>query len=170
MSNKPLCSVVFAVVVMCCCQATAAEVRMVNVVPYSEHAEIAENVRRECVQIQEQLAHFTREYAAGNGITINLLDEVSSSDPGRVLLIEIDDAVSSGNAFTGHRKFTRISGELYQDGERIAGFKGRRNSGGGAFGGYKGSCSVLGRTVKVLGRDVAGWLNNPSDGARLGDM
>jgi hypothetical protein len=147
-----------------------AEVRMVSTVPYSDGAEIAENVRRECVRIQEQLAEFTREYAAGNGIEVVLLDEVSSDDPGRVLVVQIEDAVSMGNAFSGHRKFTRISGELFQDGERVAGFRGRRNSGGGAFGGYKGSCSVLGRTVKVLGRDVANWLNNPTDGARLGDM
>lgn len=170
MSCNNLCGLVLAITVMICSMTAGAEVRMVNVVPYSENAEIAENIRRECVRIQEQLAQFTHEYAASNGITVTLVDDVSSSDPGRVLLVEIDDAVSMGNAFTGHRKFTRISGELYQDGERVAGFKGRRNSGGGAFGGYKGSCSVLGRTVKVLGRDIANWLDNPSDGARLGDM
>jgi hypothetical protein len=148
----------------------AAEVRMVSSVPYSENAEIAENIRRECVQIQEQLAHFTQEYAASNGLEVTLVDQVTAGDPGKVLIVHIEDAVSMGNAFSGHRKFTRISGELFEDGERIAGFHGRRNSGGGAIGGYKGSCSVLGRTVKALGRDVANWLNNPSDGARLGDM
>jgi hypothetical protein len=163
-------SLTSAAALLICSMASADEVRMVSIVPYSEHAEIADNILKECAEIQEQLAHFSREYAAENGITVTLVDEVSSSDPGRVLLVEIDDAVSMGNPFTGHRKFTRISGELYQDGERIAGFKGRRNSGGGVFGGYKGSCSVLGRTVKVLGRDVAEWLNNPADGARLGDM
>ena len=41
---------------------------------------------------------------------------------------------------------------------------------GGAFAGYKGSCSVLGRTVKAMGKDVAQWLKAPTDEAALGDM
>ena len=35
-----------------------------------------------------------------------------------------------------------------------------RNSGGGFGGGYKGSCSVLGRCTKALGKDIAGWLRD----------
>ena len=33
-----------------------------------------------------------------------------------------------------------------------------RNSMGGMFGGFKGSCSVLNRTAKVLGADLAKWI------------
>jgi hypothetical protein len=40
---------------------------------------------------------------------------------------------------------------------------------GGAFAGFKGSCSVLGRTVEALGEDIGGWLAAPRDGASLGD-
>lgn len=87
-----------------------------------------------------------------------------------MLQVEIVDAVSMGNAFIGHQKYARIEGTLYEDGRKVASFKGRRNSMGGAFAGYKGSCSVLGRTMKALGKDVADWLKNPTDGARLGDM
>ena len=29
---------------------------------------------------------------------------------------------------------------------------------GGMFGGFKGSCSVLNRTAKVLGTDLAKWI------------
>ncbi len=83
---------------------------------------------------------------------------------------EITDAVSMGNPFLGHHKFTRVDGTLYESGRAVASFKGRRNSMGGAFGGFKGPCSVLGRTVKVLGQDIATWLKRPVDGARLGDM
>jgi hypothetical protein len=75
-----------------------------------------------------------------------------------------------GNAFIGHSKYSRISGALYQDGDRVAGFRAVRASMGGAFAGYKGSCSVLGRTMKALGKDIAQWLTNPDDGAELGDM
>jgi hypothetical protein len=41
---------------------------------------------------------------------------------------------------------------------------------GGAFGGFKGSCSVLGRTVKALGKDIAQWLVQPAKGSQLGDL
>jgi len=58
---------------------------------------------------------------------------------------------------------------LYKNGKRQAGFTASRVSGGGAFGGFKGSCSVLGRTVKILGSDVSLWLLHPVDGAHLGD-
>jgi len=37
------------------------------------------------------------------------------------------------------------------------------------FAGFKGTCSIMGRCVKALGRDVAEWLQSPSKGAVLGD-
>jgi hypothetical protein len=45
-------------------------------------------------------------------------------------------------------------------------FRGER----GAFAGFKGSCSVLGHTVKALGSDIADWLVKPSEDADLGDL
>ena len=88
---------------------------------------------------------------------------------GRALQLEIVDAVSMGNAWTGHQKYTKVSGTLYENGRRVAGFKARRNSMGGMWGGYKGSCSVLGRTVEAIGEDIGEWLEQPKDGASLGD-
>ncbi len=41
---------------------------------------------------------------------------------------------------------------------------------GGLFAGFKGSCSVLGRTVKAIGKDIAEWLVNPVLDADLGDL
>jgi hypothetical protein len=163
-------SAVIIAAVMVATGAQAGDVSIARSVPYGAEAEVAEKVRTECVGLQGQLADFTREFAAAKGVQVSLHDEVSAQTPGRVLLMQIDDAVSMGNAFIGHQKYTRISGELYQDGERVAGFRARRNSMGGAFAGYKGSCSVLGRTVRALGRDVGDWLAAPVDGARLGDM
>lgn len=160
----------FTSLVLCSATLLASDINMVRQVPYAENAEIAENIRSECGRIQSQLSEFTQQFAERHNIRIVLSDRVANNDPGRNLIVEIDDAVSMGNAFTGHNKFTRISGALYEDGELVASFRARRNSGGGAFGGYKGSCSVLGRTVRTLGRDIADWLDNPRDGARLGDM
>ena len=42
-------------------------------------------------------------------------------------------------------------------------------SGGGVFGGYKGTCAIIGRGARAIGRDISTWLGNPTDGAELGD-
>ncbi|WP_108062378.1 hypothetical protein [Poseidonibacter lekithochrous] len=59
--------------------------------------------------------------------------------------------VSNGNAFLGHNKSTRVKGVLYKEGNKIASFS-------GFSAGFKGSCSVLGRTVDALGEDISVWL------------
>jgi hypothetical protein len=148
----------------------AQPVTMARSVPYADDAEISSKVRSECVKLQDQLAEFIREYGKANGVDVRLVDDPTRNGPGRVLEVEIVEAVSMGNAFIGHQKFTRVGGTLFDDGKQVASFRARRNSMGGAFGGYKGSCSVLGRTVKALGQDIAQWLRNPQDGGRLGDM
>ena len=84
-------------------------------------------------------------------------------------MVSITEAVSSGNAFIGHRKYSSIKGTLYNNGKKEAGFTAARLSGGGMWAGFKGSCSVLGRTVQGLGSDVTLWLKHPVDGAHLGD-
>ena len=146
-------------------QAAAQGLQLQRPVPYAEDNDIADNIKQEC-RINEQLADFVKQYA---GEEIVFTDGAVDTASGRALQLEISDAVSMGNAWLGHQKFTKVRGTLFEDGEKIASFKGRRNSMGGAFAGYKGSCSVLGRTVEVLGEDIGGWLKAPKDGANLGD-
>jgi hypothetical protein len=150
--------------------ALAASVRVASSAPYAEDAEISSKIRTECVQLQTQLPAYTAQFGKEFGVEVALADDVSPRDAGRVLQLEIYEAVSMGNAFIGHQKYSKVRGTLFEDGQEVAGFKGMRNSMGGAFGGYKGSCSVLGRTVKALGKDIAQWLVNPQDGALLGDL
>lgn len=149
--------------------ASADEIQMARSIPYAEDAEIAGKITRECT-LQTQLADFIKEYATKGGHQIRLVDSVDEAAEGKVLVIEIRDAVSEGNAFLGHRKSTSARGKLLENGVEIASFKVRRNSMGGAFAGYKGSCSVLGRTVKIMGQDIAQWLNAPTMDAMLGDL
>lgn len=137
-------------------------------IPYKKGGRIARNIKREC-KLNIQLSQFIDEYADSYGINVVRASNVKKSDAGKVLIVEITDAISSGNAFIGHRKSTNIVGTLYNNGKSMGSFEGLRVSGGGAFGGFKGSCSVLGRTVKALGKDVANWLKNPRDNAFLGD-
>ena len=145
--------------------ASAQSIQMQRPVPYAEDNDISDNIKTEC-RIGEQLADFIKDFGGDVEFTAGTVD---ASAPGRVLQLEIVDAVSMGNAWLGHQKFTKVKGTLYSGGQKVASFKGRRNSMGGAFAGYKGSCSVLGRTVKALGEDIAGWLKNPVDGAAMGD-
>lgn len=142
-------------------------IKIQKVIPYAKGNHIAGNIKSEC-DLNLQLSDFIAAAAGKNGMTI-VQGKPTAKDRGHVLLVEITDAISSGNAFIGHRKFTSIRGTLYKDGKVLAGFQARRNSMGGFWGAYKSSCSVLGRTVKTLGSDVARWLHSPVNGANLGD-
>ncbi|MGV8960239.1 MAG: hypothetical protein ACOH1V_07605 [Stenotrophomonas sp.] len=145
--------------------AAAEPVKMQRPVPLMEDNDISTAIKQEC-EIGERLAQFVQKYSKQ---PIEFSDAAPALDNGRVLQLEIVDAVAMGNAWLGHQKYTKVRGTLYQDGVKLASFKGRRNSMGGAFAGFKGSCSVLDRTIKGLGEDVAGWLENPADGVNLGD-
>ena len=148
--------------------AQAQEISMAKLTKYESDNDIPLKIINECTSLGTKLSKFTQSYAKKKGIQINLVDSVSTSS-GKTLKVEISDAVSAGNAFIGHSKYVAIKGSLWENGKKIGSFRGRRSSGGGAFGGYKGSCSVLGRCVKTLGKDIAGWLANPVDGARIGE-
>jgi len=145
--------------------ALAGPLQMQRPVPLAEDNDISQAVKQECA-LGEQLADFIKEYAQE---PVEFTEGEPDTSNGRVLKLEIVDAVSMGNAFMGHQKSTRVRGTLYQDGEKVASFKARRNSMGGAFAGFKGSCSVLGRTIKVVGQDIGQWLRAPVDGMNLGD-
>lgn len=143
-------------------------IKIQKMIPFQKGARIAVNIRNEC-NLQDQLSSFIKAYSLGEGIGIVRKNRISKKSKGKTLIVAITDSVSSGNAFIGHRKFTSIKGALYNSGKKQAGFTASRLSGGGAFAGFKGSCSVLGRTVKTLGSDVSLWLMHPVDGAHLGD-
>ncbi len=148
--------------------ASVASVAVMEDIPYKKGSKVALNIRQECI-ITKQLSEFTKSYAKEQGIDVTRTKKLNTKAKGKNLKIEITEAVSQGNAFIGHRKYTAIEGTLYDGGKKVSGFTAARVSGGGFFGAYKGSCSVLGRTVQTLGKDVAGWLKSPVDGAHLGD-
>ena len=139
-------------------------------VPFADEAIIAGKIKKEC-DIQNQLADYLEEYAREEQkIEVKFSSALNIEASGMVLDMQIKDAVSEGNPFIGHRKSTLVAGKLYRDGQLIGSFAARRNSMGGMFAGYKGSCSVLGRTVKSLGKDIAEWLKAPTMDAQLGDL
>ena len=143
-------------------------IKVQKAIRFAKGSRVASNIKNECA-LQTKLSNFVEAYSVGDGIGVIRARKVTKKTKGKALVISITDAVSSGNAFIGHRKFVSIKGTLYNNGKKKSSFTAARVSGGGAFGGFKGSCDVLGRTVKVLGQDVSLWLKHPVDGAHLGN-
>lgn len=164
--SKPMTAMIWLVACLASSGAFAQELQVQRPVPYSEDNDISDAIKNEC-KIGEVLADSIKSHSPEKVKFIGAGD--SAGDRGRVLRVEIVDAVSAGNAFIGHQKFTKIKGTLLQDGVKVASFKARRNSMGGAFAGFKGSCAVLDRTVNVLGEDIGEWLKSPKDGVALGN-
>lgn len=148
---------------------SAKAIRVQQSTPYANNGTNDPAVMRECT-INTQLPEFIREYAATKGLDVALIPEINAKAKGKNLVIDFTTTRSGGNAFIGHYKYTQIKAVLYENGKQIADLTAARRSGGGAFAGFKGSCSVMGRTVKALGNDVAVWLQNPMPGMRMGDI
>ena len=116
--------------------AKISTVKVQSSIPYAEGSMIAANIKKDC-KINTQLADFIFSYSADKGIAVSLQDQVTGSSGGQELVLEITKAVSSGNAFIGHSKYTSIKGSLYNDGNKQASFTAARISRGGFFGGFK---------------------------------
>lgn len=136
---------------------------------FNEDAEVPKAVLEEC-KLDGEMPRAVAESALNAGTTVNFAEKVDGTEPGRVLWMEIADVMSDGNGFIGHRKSITVKGKLYEDGKVVGSFKDRRSSMGGAFGGFKGSCSVLVRTANAIGEDIAHWLAAPKMDDKLGDL
>ncbi len=136
-------------------------------IQFAEGVAVRDAVRQECL-LQGKLAIFIKQFSSSNYSNI-ITDADSIPANAEVLKIEIDGLTGpKGGAWSGG-KMVSIHGSLMRNGTEIGDFKARRVSGGGFFGGYKGTCAILGRCVKTLGKDVANWLQNPTKNAVLGD-
>ena len=133
---------------------------------FAEASGASAKVKDECT-LETRLPKFIQDYAKSMNVT--LAEDVSDSTEGRVLHMEIVNVIgASGGAWSGAKSVT-VDGKLTENGEVIGTFVARRYSGGGAFAGMKGTCSILGRCIKALGSDIAKWLANPTMDAKLGN-
>jgi len=140
-------------------------IKLLRSVGYSEGAFVRPEIKSEC-ELANKVPEWIQLYAAKKGIQIELVDALPAS--GTVLELEIADAIETGNAWTGRQKGLVIQGRLLENGQLKGNFRGRRMTSGGFFGGYKGTCSFLGRCAKTLGSDVAEWLQAPATGSNIG--
>jgi len=107
------------------------------------------------------------EYLAAYSKQVRLVDRPSGA--GRILELHISEVhAPGGGAFSGP-KWMSVRGTLRDNGAVIGTFRAKRISSGGAFGQFKGTCSIIARSAKVIGRDIAGWLEAPTKDAKLGN-
>jgi len=143
-------------------------VLLIQEVSFGKEAVVSDAVRREC-NLPEKLAQFIKENAAGQYASIVISASVTPADE-QVLKIEIENLMGSGGGAWSGAKMVQIKGVLTKNGKQLGDFKARRVSSGGAFAEFKGTCAILGRCVETLGKDVAGWLKNPTPNAVLGNL
>ena len=63
-----------------------------------------------------------------------------------------------------------IEGKLMEGGKTIGSFTGQRGSRGGMMAGLTGTCYILERCARALGKDIAHWLKAPSMDSRIGEL
>ena len=147
--------------------AMAANTLTITTPTFAKSAVVPTPVQTEC-QLPEKLASFIESY-----VPKKAFDAVQISDrggSGKVLVVEITDLIGTGGGAWSGSKAVTISGKLMDGDKTIGSFIGRRTSGGGMYGGFKGTCSILGRCVKALGRDIGTWLKTPSTDSRIGEF
>lgn len=145
----------------------AAVVTVSTVIPFTESSGVIGTVKNEC-QIQTRLPEFIQSSAKDDPQVVLTADPIEQAK-GRVLILEIVSVVGGGGGAWSGPKSVTVKGELREDGKVIGSFTAARYSGGGAWAGFKGTCSIFGRCVKVLGVDIAGWLKKPTMNAVLGN-
>jgi len=136
--------------------------------PFEEGLDVTEAVKNEC-QLETKIIEFVEEFAKGDFDKINLVDTVAADTPGKAVKVVITDVAGAKGGLWSGPKFVAIKATLWQDGKVAGTLSSRRSTSGGMYGGYKGTCSLLGRCAKTLGKDVATWLKNPGMDVRVGE-
>ena len=143
----------------------ASDEKNIALSPYASYYDekiIPSNIRSECSELGRQFSESTKESLESEGWVITMSSEVGQLAKGTSMKLQITNALSSGNAFRGHKKMVSIAAELYKDGKLIDTYSATRDSGGGIGAGFMSSCAVLQRCVNTLGNDVAKWLKKKS--------
>ena len=140
---------------------------VISPVPFADDSGASGKVKAECT-LETRLPQFIAE-AARRGVEVVIGPAPEEGAAGKFLYLEFSNVLGAGGGAWSGPKSVTVEGKLIENGEVIGSFIASRYSTGGAFGGYKGTCSILGRCIKALGKDIAGWLRSPTMDARLGD-
>jgi hypothetical protein len=145
--------------------AAADTTKIQRSIPFAADAPVPAAVRDQCA-LQTKVPEFVQQAA---GSSVELVDGALNRKLGRVLELEISEVHAPGGGSFSGPKWMSVKGELYDKGKQIGSFRAKRYSTGGAFGGFKGTCAIIGRCTKTIGEDIASWLGSPTQNAELGD-
>lgn len=130
---------------------------------YDKDAAVVDKVKQECAP-EVRVVEFIQEYAKGQ------FDEIvgvkTLPRTGKTLSLTILNVAGVGGGVWSGKKSITLTGTLKENDKVIGTFHARRSTGGGGFG----TCAMLERCAKALGKDIAQWLKQPTIDARLGEM
>jgi len=158
MLNK---GIAVAGLVGCCASfspnAPAQEKIFITPAAFGPNVQIVDSVKREC-ELEEKVDEWVYESVSKKYPGTARAKKAGDAGTGKVLKLTITNVVGvGGGAYSGAKSMT-LQAELIQGGKVVASTTKNRASGGGAFGGMKGTCAIFGRVAKALGADVAAWL------------
>tara|TARA_R110002111_G_scaffold162922_3_gene229258 strand:- start:62 stop:565 length:504 start_codon:yes stop_codon:yes gene_type:complete len=151
-----------------CGHVLAGSVVIDDKVSFAKDANIKSAVKNEC-KLEDKFANFLEQYISDAGITVVRASSDGAKSVNKRLHVEIDRVMGAGGGWTGG-KMVHAVGKLTENGKIIGSFSVQRSSSGGMFGAFKGTCSLLGRDVKSMARDVSEWITSPTKDARLGEL
>lgn len=140
-----------------------AEVQVKQEIAFTSTDAAPQKVQDEC-GLQTDIPKYLSKYAKKEVV---LVDELNPE--GRRLELEISHAYAPGGGAWSGAKYVEVRGQLMEGETQVGSFTGSRYSTGGMFGGFKGTCSIVGRCGKAIAKDIAEWLKNPTENALLGD-
>jgi hypothetical protein len=134
--------------------AAAAQVSVPQKISFDKDLHVPDAVRKECA-LDTKIPQYVK--SAGG-----------QARKGGKLEMKITGLLATGGgAFSGPKSVT-VAGTLREGGKVTGTFVAQRNASAGAFGGG-GTCAMLDRCAKAIGKDVGEWLKAPSKDAKLGD-
>lgn len=151
-------ALIFTIVLMVNQLATADErIGIPKTVPYAAEANVRDAVRNEC-KLEEKVAIFLGKYLKKNGYV--------SDDPktGKYLDMKITEAKATGGGMYSGPKWMEVVGTLNENGKAGPSFRAKRFTTSGMR-----ACSAAARCAKAIAKDISKWVQNPVDGAELGD-
>jgi hypothetical protein len=149
-------------------KSTKVSTLLIKGIAFSQDATVPAAVKKEC-NILQKLSNNIQTDAATQYTTVLGGLALAPADAD-VLTIEIVNLYGSdGGGWTGV-KAVMIQGTLTKKGEGDYNFKALRASNDIGMGMFMSTCAMLGHSLKTLSKDVADWLTQPSNNAKLGDM
>lgn len=120
-------------------------------------APIADSVRRECgleSLVGNHVFEKVQQRVSGAGRT----DDVTKAGADKILKLTILSVHGVGGGGWSGPKSITIRADVVQNQQVIESKVFQRQSSGGAFGGLKGTCSIMERVAVALGQDVGRWV------------